>query len=78
MKVALPLLEGELATALSIYTMNLYDLLEKSAWEGVKGYHFQFNRKRVRTSYRTTMQKLELSGVPNHPLPLPARLHFLQ
>ena len=40
-------LQGELATALSIYTMNLYDLLEKYTWEGVKGYHFQFHRKRV-------------------------------
>ena len=27
--------------------MNLYDLLEKYTWEGVKGYHFQFHRKRV-------------------------------
>lgn len=27
--------------------MNLYDLLEKYTWEGVKAYHFQFHRKRV-------------------------------
>ena len=36
-------LQGELATALFIYTMNLYDLLEKCTWEGVKGNHFQFH-----------------------------------
>ena len=36
-------LQGELATALSIYTMNLYDLLEIYAWEAVKSYHFQFH-----------------------------------
>ena len=40
-------LQGELATAISIYTMNLYDLLEKYTWEGVRAYHFQFHRKRV-------------------------------
>jgi len=40
-------LQGSLATALSLYTMNVYDLLEKYAWEGVKAYHFQFHRKRV-------------------------------
>ena len=47
LKLAPFLLQGDLATALSIYTMNLYDLLEKYAWEGVKAYHFQFHRKRV-------------------------------
>ena len=46
-KLAPPLLQGDLATALSIYTMNLYDLLEKYAWEGVEAYYFQFHRKRV-------------------------------
>ena len=46
-KLAPSILQGDLATALSIYTMNLYDLLEKYAWEGVKAYHFQFHRKRV-------------------------------
>ena len=46
-KLAPLALQGDLATALSIYTMNLYDLLEKYAWEGVKAYHFQFHRKRV-------------------------------
>ena len=40
-------LQGDLATALFIYTMSLYDLLEKYTWEGVKAYHFQFHRKRV-------------------------------
>lgn len=40
-------LQGDLATALLIYTMNLYDLLEKYTWDGVKAYHFQFHRKRV-------------------------------
>ena len=46
-KLAPYAIQGELATALFIYTMNLYDLLEKCTWEGVKGYHFQFHRKRV-------------------------------
>ena len=40
-------LQGELATALSIYTMNLYELLEKYSWDGVRSYHFQFHRKQV-------------------------------
>ena len=40
-------LQGDLATALSIYTINLYDLLEKYAWEGVKAYHYQFPRRGV-------------------------------
>jgi len=40
-------LQGELGTALAIYTINLYDLLEKYSWEGVRAYHFQFHRKRV-------------------------------
>ena len=46
-KLALYGLQGELATVLLIYTMNLYDLLEKYTWDGVKAYHFQFHRKRV-------------------------------
>ena len=46
-KLAPSILQGDLVTALSIYTMNLYDLLEKYALEGVKAYHFQFHRKRV-------------------------------
>ena len=40
-------LQGELASALCIYTMNLYNLLQKYTWDGVKAYHFQFHRKRV-------------------------------
>jgi len=46
-KLAPYALQGELATGLCIYTMNLYELLEKYTWEGVKSYHFQFHRKRV-------------------------------
>jgi len=46
-KLAPQALQGELATALCVYTMNLYDLLEKYTWEGVKSYHFQFHRKQV-------------------------------
>lgn len=46
-KLAPEPLQGELATSLFIYTMSLYDLFEKYTWEGVKGYHFQFHRKRV-------------------------------
>ena len=46
-KLALGGLQGELATDLCIYTANLYDLLEKYTWDGVKSYHFQFHRKRV-------------------------------
>jgi len=46
-KVAPLLLQGALATALSISTMSPYDLLEKYAWEGVKAYNFRFQRKRV-------------------------------
>jgi len=37
-------MQGELATA---RCMNLYDLLEKYTWEGVKAYHFQFHWKSV-------------------------------
>lgn len=44
-KLAPYALQGDLATALSIYTMNLYELLEKYALEGVKAYHFEFHRK---------------------------------
>jgi len=46
-KLAPQALQGELATSLFIYTMNLYDLLEKYTWDGVKAYHFQFHCKRV-------------------------------
>jgi len=40
-------LQGNLATALCLYTMNLYELLEKYTWDGEKSYHLQFHRKRV-------------------------------
>lgn len=33
-----------------IYTMNLHNLLEQYAWEGVKAYHFQFHRERIASS----------------------------
>jgi len=46
-KLASYSLQAELATALFISRMNLYELWEKYTWEGVKGYHFQFHRKRV-------------------------------
>ena len=46
-KLAPQALQRELATALVIYTMNLYDLMEKYTWDGVKAYHFQFQRKQV-------------------------------
>jgi len=51
-------LQGELATALCIYTMNLYDQLEKYTWEGVKAYHFQFYRKRL-ASGKNIFQPIE-------------------
>jgi len=57
-KLAPHLLQDELATALSIHTMNLYDLLEKYTWEGVLAYHFQFHRKRV-ASGKSIYQPLE-------------------
>ena len=40
-------LQGDLACALYIYTMNLHDLLERYTWEGVQSCHFQFHRKRI-------------------------------
>ena len=46
-KLAPQALQGELATSLFIYTMNLYDLLEKYTWDGVKAYDFQFHCKQV-------------------------------
>lgn len=44
-KLARHILQGELATTLCTYTINLHVLLEKYTWEGVKSYHFQFYRK---------------------------------
>jgi len=46
-KLAPQALPGELAIALFIYTMTLYNLLEKYTWDGVKSYHFWFHRKQV-------------------------------
>lgn len=46
-KLAPQALEGELGTTLFIYTMTLYDLLEKYTWDGVKAYYVQFYRKSV-------------------------------
>ena len=46
-KLAPQALQGDLATALFIYTMNLDDLLEKYTWNCVKAYHFEFHWKRV-------------------------------
>jgi len=46
-KLAPHALQEELAIVFFIYMMNLYELLEKYTWEGMKGYHFQFHRKRV-------------------------------
>ena len=40
-------LQGQLTRALSIYTINLYELLEKYSWDGVRSYHFQIHRNRV-------------------------------
>ena len=45
-------LQGALATALLISTMNLDDLLEKYTWDGVIAYHFQFHWKRVASGTR--------------------------
>jgi len=47
LKLAPYSLQAELATALFIYTMNLYQVLEKYTWDRVKAYNFQFHRKRV-------------------------------
>ena len=46
-KLAPYALQAELGISLFIYTMTLYNLLEKYTWEGVRSYHFQFHRKRV-------------------------------
>ena len=46
-KLAPYALQGELAISLFMYTMSLYDLLEKYTWDGVRAYHFQFHRKRI-------------------------------
>jgi len=46
-KLAPNALQGELAAGLAKYNMDLYDLLERYTWEGVRSYHLQFHRKRV-------------------------------
>ena len=51
-------LQGELATALCIYTMKPYELLEKYAGDGVKADHVQFHHKRV-TSGKNIYQPQE-------------------
>jgi len=76
-------LQGELATAMAIYMMNLYDLLEKYTWEGVRAYHFQFHRKRVAsgknifnpTEWRVLDSELVASKCFAHPTP---RLNWSQ
>jgi len=73
-------LQGTLATALCIYTMNLYDLLEKYTWDRVKAYHFQFHRKRVASGkniyqpgeWRQLDSQLIASKCFTYPAPLPA------
>jgi len=78
-KLAPHILQGELATSLCIYTMNLYDLLEKYTWEGVKSYHFQFHRKRVASGksiyhpsdWRQLDSELVASKSFAHPVPRP-------
>ena len=76
-KLAPNALQGELATALVIYTMNLYDLLEKSSWEGGRSYYFQFHRKRVASGkniyqpigWRLLDSELMVSRCFAHPTP---------
>ena len=73
-------LQGDLATSLSIYTMNLYELLEKYAWEGVKAYHFQFHWKRlargkniyIETKWRQLDSELIASKIVAHPATRPS------
>jgi len=73
-------LRGDNTTALLIYTMNLYDLLEKYTGDGVKGYHFQFYRKRVTSGkgiyqpvdWRHLEGELVASKCFAHPAPRPS------
>jgi len=79
-KLAPHALQGELATALTIYTMNVYDLLEKYTWEGVRSYHFQFHRKCVASGkniyqpedWRQLDSELVASKCFAHPTPRPS------
>jgi len=78
-KLAPHVLQGELVIGLCIYTMNLYELLERYIREGVKSYHFQFHRKRVasgRGMYQPTEwcqldSKLGASKCFAYPIPRP-------
>ena len=45
-KIALASLQEDLERALSIYKINIYDLLEMYVLEDVKAYHIQFHKKR--------------------------------
>jgi len=73
-------LQGELATALCIYIMNLYDVLEKYTWDRVKAYHIQFHRKRVASGksiyqpaeWREFDSQLIASKCFAYPVPRPA------
>ena len=79
-KLALDGLQGELATALSIYTMNLYELLEKYHWDGVREYHSQFHRRQVASGkniyrpveWRTLDSEIVASKCFAYPVPLVA------
>ena len=46
-KLAAGSLQADFTCSLFIYTMTLHDLSKKLSWQGVKGYHFQFHRKRI-------------------------------
>lgn len=56
--------------------MSLYDLLEKYSWDGVKGYHFQFDQKCVASGksiylpqgWRNLDSELTASKCSAHPL----------
>ena len=77
-KLALHSLQGDLAIALSIYKINIDELLEKYAWEGVKAYHFQFHRQRVGSGksiyhtvqWRTLDSELIAAKCFAHPAPI--------
>ena len=72
-------LQGDLATALSIYRMNIYHLLERYAWEGITAYHFQLDRRGVASGksiyhgleWRTLDSDLIASKCFAHPVPRP-------
>jgi len=79
-------LQGDPATGLSIYTMNLYDLLEKNVWDGVKAYHFQFHQKGVAsgkniylgTEWHLLDSELIASKCFAHPVPQTLRTQSTQ